>query len=71
MSAAAVQTLPLVLTVPELAEHARVSPSHIYELVRLGQVRAIRLGRVIRIPQAEALRFLGLDQDQDGEGRGG
>ena len=68
--AAELETLPLVLTVQELAEHARVSPSHIYELVRLGQVRAVHLGRVVRIPRHEALRYLGVDQEENGDGRG-
>ncbi len=43
-------TEPRVLTVPEAAALLRISRRHVYELVRRGELPAIRLGRVVRIP---------------------
>ena len=45
---------PQLLTVKEAAAHLRFTPGHVYELVRSGQLRAIRHGRTIRITR-EAL----------------
>lgn len=41
----------LVLTVPEAAELLRIGRNTCYELVRRGEIPAVRLGRVIRIPR--------------------
>lgn len=59
-----VDSLPLLLSVPEFAQLARKGRNWGYEQVQTGQVRAIRLGRTIRIPRSEALRALGLDQGE-------
>lgn len=42
---------PLVLSVAEAACQLGVSRAHLYELIRTGRVRAVRLGRRIVVPQ--------------------
>jgi excisionase family DNA binding protein len=42
----------LLLTVPETAKLLRISRNLAYELVARGELPAVRLGRVIRIPRA-------------------
>jgi excisionase family DNA binding protein len=41
----------LLLTVPETAKLLRISRNLAYELVARGELPAVRLGRVIRIPR--------------------
>ncbi len=43
----------LLLTVPETAKLLRISRNLAYELVARGELPAVRLGRVIRIPRDE------------------
>ena len=43
------------LTIPEIAELLRVSRARAYQLVRLGVVPAVRLGRQVRVEEG-ALR---------------
>jgi len=43
---------PAVLTVEEWAEKMRISRGKAYSAVKSGQVRCIRIGRLIRIPAA-------------------
>jgi excisionase family DNA binding protein len=47
-------TTPAVLTVKEVAEELRCGKNQAYELIREGRIRAVRIGRAIRVP-AEAL----------------
>ena len=42
----------MLLTVPEAAKLLRISRNLAYELVARGEIPAIRLGRVIRVPRA-------------------
>ncbi len=44
---------PMLLTVPETARLLRISRNLAYELVARGELPAVRLGRVIRIPRSE------------------
>ncbi len=44
---------PMLLTVPETARLLRISRNLAYELVARGELPAVRLGRVIRIPRRE------------------
>ena len=45
-------------TVPEFAETMRVSKQHIYKMVSDGEVRAVRVGARIVIPDSEIDRLL-------------
>ena len=50
--------LPLTLTVEEAGKVLRVGRNTAYELVRSGQLRSIKIGRQLRIPKGELVRFL-------------
>ena len=50
--------LPLVLSVPELASVLHIGRNAAYELVNTGQIRSIRIGKNIRIPQSALLDYL-------------
>ena len=50
--------LPVTLRVEELMPILGIGLNTAYELVRSGKLRSIRVGRQIRIPKAEVLRFL-------------
>ena len=53
--------MPDVMTVTELAKRLRIGRSSAYGLVSSGEVRSIRVGRVIRIPAAAVDDFLSAD----------
>ena len=50
--------LPLILTVPEAAKIAKVSPGTMYQMVRIEGFPVVRFGRSIRIPTQAFLRWL-------------
>lgn len=50
--------LPVVLSVQQLAEVLQIGRNAAYQLVNTGQIRSIRIGRTIRIPQAALLEYL-------------
>lgn len=50
--------LPVVLSVPQLAEVLQIGRNSAYDLVKSGQIRSIRIGRTIRIPQSALFDYL-------------
>lgn len=50
--------LPLSLTVAEAGEVLRIGRSKIYQLVRCGEIRSIRIGRAIRVPRDAVAEYL-------------
>ena len=56
--AKAVDNLPRVLTVPEMAKVLRIGRGSAYELVRIGAVPSIRVGRLVRIPRDGLLAWM-------------
>ena len=50
--------LPLSLTVPEVGEILRVGRSKMYQLVRCGEIRSIRIGRAIRVPRDAVAEYM-------------
>lgn len=52
--------LPLTLRVEELMPILNIGRNTAYELVRAGKLRSIRIGKQIRIPKEEVVRFLGV-----------
>jgi excisionase family DNA binding protein len=46
--------LPEFLTVAEVAAYLRIGKGLIYEMVRSGELRSVRMGRLVRVPR-EAL----------------
>ena len=53
-------TLPLTLTVPDASAVLRVGRSAVYNLVRCGRLRSLRIGHQIRIPRDAIFEFLGV-----------
>ena len=51
--------LPVVLSVQQLADVLQIGRNSAYDLVKSGQIRSIRIGKTIRIPQAALLEYLG------------
>ncbi len=47
-----------VLRVRDVATHLGCDPDTVYALIRSHQIRAIRLGRVIRIPESALADFI-------------
>lgn len=54
----AVETIPAVLTVPEVGQFLRIGRNNAYELVRAGKIRSVRIGRKIRIPREALYEYL-------------
>jgi excisionase family DNA binding protein len=52
------ENLPLVLSVPELASVLHIGRNAAYDLVNSGQIRCVRIGKNIRIPQSALLDYL-------------
>ena len=52
------ENLPVVLSVQQLAEVLQIGRNSTYDLVKSGQIRSIRIGKTIRIPQAALLEYL-------------
>jgi excisionase family DNA binding protein len=52
------ETLPVVLTVDDLAEALKIGHNAAYSLVRSGKIRVVRIGKNIRIPQAALMEYL-------------
>lgn len=50
--------LPLTLRVEDLMPILGIGRNTAYELVHSGQIKSIRIGRNIRIPKSEVIRFL-------------
>ncbi len=49
---------PEVLTVPEVAQFLRVAEKTVYGLVKRGELKAFRVGRVMRCHRADVLSFV-------------
>lgn len=51
-------TAERVLRVREVADHLDVDQDTVYRLIRENRIRAIRLGRVLRVPQSALADFI-------------
>ncbi len=58
--------LPAVLTVEEAARFLRIGSTSMYELCRTNSIPHVRLGRLIRIPRAALLEWLGQSETAQG-----
>ncbi len=71
-----IDELPIALTVSEAADALQASKNTIYDLIRLWHstggaagLRAVRLGRSLRVPRIAILEFLGIvPRDAGGDG---
>lgn len=58
-----------LLTVREAAERLSLSPRQVRRLIAWGQLRAVRLGRAVRVPEGELERLAEGQLDDDGRER--
>jgi excisionase family DNA binding protein len=54
-----VADMPPVLTAAEVAAVLRVSKWSVYQSVKAGEIRAVHVGRTVRIARCEVERLLG------------
>ena len=52
-------TLPVAMSVEQLAEILQVGRNTAYALVRSGRIRSVRVGRQIRVPKGALMAYLG------------
>lgn len=57
-----IQEIPAIMEVAELGHFLGIGRNSAYALVRSGQVKALRIGRKIRIPRHAVLQFLGASE---------
>ena len=50
--------IPMILRVEDLMPILGIGRNTVYELIRSGQIRSVRIGRQIRIPREALLDFL-------------
>ena len=60
--------LPLVLNAEEAAAALRISKWAVYEAIKRGEIRSVRVGRVVRIPRAAIAELPGVDLGPVGDG---
>jgi excisionase family DNA binding protein len=53
--------LPDVLTTAQAAAALQVDPKTVRSMVRRGELRAVRCGRLLRVPKAALAEFCGVD----------
>ncbi|MGO5050752.1 helix-turn-helix domain-containing protein [Dysosmobacter sp. Sow4_B12] len=58
MSKQVFSDLPLVLTVPQLADVLNIGRNSAYDIIRSGRIKSIRIGHQIRISRTALLEFL-------------
>ncbi len=56
--------MELLYTVAEVAKIFKVNPNKIYELIRAGKLKGLKLGNM-KVPRYEVIRFLKDNLDQD------
>lgn len=47
-----------LLRIVDVAEQLSISPSHVYALMRSGEIRSVKLGKSRRVPQSEVDRIM-------------
>lgn len=65
-----VDQLPAVLTVEEAAATLRIGRSAAYDAIRRGELPAIRVGRILRVPRHRLEQMLGIQEDDEPVGNG-
>ncbi len=58
------ETIPDVLTIPELQKVLRIGRSTAYRLIQTSELRCIRIGRSIRIPKECVVEFIETQRTQ-------
>lgn len=50
--------IPVLLSIEDLQDILNIGRTKAYELIRSGQLRSIRIGRLVRIAKSDLLEFL-------------
>lgn len=58
-------SMPLVLSVIDIADTLSIGRNKAYDLVNTGKIKAIRLGNHYRIPREEFIAFLKKNNESD------
>lgn len=58
------ESLPMLMTVMEMAKVLRIGRNAAYQLVADGRIRTIRVGRGIRVPRNALIQFIEQPQPQ-------
>jgi len=53
-----VEELPRLLTVRDVAQRLRLSKTKVYELINLRELRSVKIGRCVRVPEAAVRELL-------------
>jgi len=53
-----VEELPRLLTVRDVAQRLRLSRTKVYELINLRELRSVKIGRCVRVPEAAVRELL-------------
>lgn len=53
------EEIPPILTVPEVAAFLGIGRCKGYELVRSGQIEAVKIGKKFKVPRHALLKFIG------------
>lgn len=56
--------LPPVMNVPQLGQILKIGRNQAYDLARSDRINSVRIGKQIRIPKHELLKFLGVEDNQ-------
>ena len=59
--------LPRVLTVRDLARELKLTAASVHRLINNGQLRALHLGKALRIREDDVLEYLGGEEPQNAE----
>lgn len=51
-------TTPAMLTIAELAQHLQVSTATVRRMIKAGNLKAVHVGRNVRIPAEELTRIM-------------
>ena len=59
----------LLLTIPQASSALQLGRSKVYELLQAQELKAVRVGRSVRIPATEVERFVRRLQEESADGR--
>ncbi|MCD8117575.1 MAG: helix-turn-helix domain-containing protein [Oscillospiraceae bacterium] len=58
MTYKSIEDIPVLLSIEALQDILGIGRTKAYELIRSGQIRSIRIGRLVRIAKSDLLEFL-------------
>lgn len=58
MTYKSIEDIPVLLSIEDLQDILGIGRTKAYELIRSGQIRSIRIGRLVRISKSDLLDYL-------------